>query len=112
MGGVSHKSARLVGTLLDSEIWERAGQAPDQPFHISASRPYAPKMARRGMVFSWFKFHERGRREKVRFDRKHVEARARRFLKAYLAADEFAAAPSPVKSGPGRFGNRYDLSEN
>jgi hypothetical protein len=31
---------------------------------------------------------ERDRREKVRFDRKHLEARARRFLKAYLAADE------------------------
>ena len=39
------------------------------------------------MVFGWFA-SERERRRKVRFDRKHLEPRARRFLKIYLNADE------------------------
>jgi hypothetical protein len=40
------------------------------------------------MVFGWFKSEQRKRRRKVRLDRKHLEARARRFLKNYLNADE------------------------
>ena len=39
-------------------------------------------------MFDWFKSETRERRKKVRFDRKHVEERARRFLKSYLDADE------------------------
>ena len=37
-------------------------------------------------MFSWFKPDRR--REKIREDRKHLEARARRLLKGYLSADE------------------------
>src|ERR1700738_256634 len=40
------------------------------------------------MVFGWFKSEQRERRRKIRLDRKHLEARARRFLKSYLNADE------------------------
>ena len=40
------------------------------------------------MVFSWFKSEQRERRRKVKLDRKHLEARSRRFLKNYLNADE------------------------
>jgi hypothetical protein len=36
-------------------------------------------------VFSWFK--PDGQRQKIREDRKHLEARARRLLKNYLSAD-------------------------
>jgi len=36
-------------------------------------------------VFSWFKPNRQ--REKIRKDRKHLEARARRLLKGYLSAD-------------------------
>ena len=36
-------------------------------------------------VFSWFRGHSR--RRKIREDRKYLEARARRFLKSYLAAE-------------------------
>jgi len=36
-------------------------------------------------VFSWFKPNRQ--REKIREDRKHLEARARRLLKGYLSAD-------------------------
>jgi hypothetical protein len=39
-------------------------------------------------VFGWFNFEQRGRRNAVKLDRAHLEARTRRFLKAYLAADE------------------------
>jgi hypothetical protein len=39
-------------------------------------------------MFDWFKSKTRERRKKVRLDRKHVEARARRFLESYLDADE------------------------
>ena len=39
-------------------------------------------------MFSWFKFEQRERRKKVEQDRKHLEGRARRFLKSYLDADE------------------------
>ena len=39
-------------------------------------------------MFGWFKFEQRDRRRKIRLDRKHLEARARRFLKNYLEADE------------------------
>ena len=40
------------------------------------------------MMFGWFKSEQRGRRTKVKLDRKHLEARARRFLKSYLKASE------------------------
>jgi hypothetical protein len=39
-------------------------------------------------VFGWFKTERRERRRTVRLDRKHLEARSRRFLKIYLDADE------------------------
>src|SRR5216684_8320592 len=39
------------------------------------------------MVFGWLR-SERERRRKVRLDREHLEARARRLLKSYLDADE------------------------
>ncbi len=39
-------------------------------------------------MFGWFKSETRSRRKKVRLDRKHLEDRARRFLKSYLQADE------------------------
>jgi hypothetical protein len=38
------------------------------------------------MMRSWFKAH--GQRKQVRQDRKYLEARARRILKGYLAADD------------------------
>ena len=37
-------------------------------------------------MFSWFRWDSR--RRKIREDRKYLEARARRFLKSYLAAEE------------------------
>ena len=36
-------------------------------------------------MFSWFRWNNR--RRKIREDRKYLEARARRFLKSYLAAE-------------------------
>jgi hypothetical protein len=39
-------------------------------------------------IFELLKSETRERRKKVRLDRKHVEERARRFLKSYLEADE------------------------
>jgi hypothetical protein len=39
-------------------------------------------------VFGWFTSERREHRTKVRLDRKHLEARARRFLKTYLTVDE------------------------
>jgi hypothetical protein len=39
-------------------------------------------------VFGWFKSEKRERRRKIKLDRKHLEARSRRFLKSYLNADE------------------------
>ena len=39
------------------------------------------------MVFGWFKSEQRDQRRKIRLDRKHLETRARRFLKNYLDAD-------------------------
>ena len=39
-------------------------------------------------MFGWFKSERRERRKKVRQDRKHLEERARRFLKSYLDADQ------------------------
>ena len=39
-------------------------------------------------MFSWFKPERRERRKKIRQDRKHLEERARRFLKRYLEADD------------------------
>jgi hypothetical protein len=39
-------------------------------------------------VFGWFKSEQRERRRKVRLDRKHLEARSRRFLKSFLDADD------------------------
>ena len=40
------------------------------------------------MVFRWFKSEKLERRRKVKLDRKHLEARSRRFLRSYLNADE------------------------
>ena len=40
------------------------------------------------MVFGWFQPEKWSKQRKVRLDRKHLEARTRRFLKSYLAADE------------------------
>ena len=40
------------------------------------------------MVFGWSKSEKRELRRKVKLDRKHLEARSRRFLKTYLNADE------------------------
>jgi hypothetical protein len=47
-------------------------------------------MSREGSrtVFCWLKSERRERRRKIRLDRKHLEARARRFLKIYPNADE------------------------
>jgi hypothetical protein len=39
-------------------------------------------------VFGWFGSEQRRDRRKVRLDRKHLEARARRFLSCYLTATE------------------------
>ena len=39
-------------------------------------------------MFGWFKSERLERRKKVRQDRKHLEERARRFLKSYLDADQ------------------------
>src|SRR5258708_29992182 len=39
-------------------------------------------------MFGWFKSERRERQKKVRQDRKHLEERARHFLKSYLNADE------------------------
>jgi hypothetical protein len=39
-------------------------------------------------VFGWLNSENRETRRKVRFDRKHLEARTRRFLIRYLAADQ------------------------
>ena len=39
-------------------------------------------------MFGWFKSEQRERRRKVRLDRKHLEARSRRFLKNFLNAEE------------------------
>jgi hypothetical protein len=39
-------------------------------------------------MFGWFKSERRERQKKVRQDRKHLEERARRFLKGYLDADQ------------------------
>ena len=39
-------------------------------------------------MLDWLKPKEWDRRNKIRLDRKHLEARARRFLKGYLEADE------------------------
>ncbi len=63
------------------------------------------------MVFRWFKSEKLERRRKVKLDRKHLEARSRRFLKSYLNADdprkpqfyrvveEASKQCQPVKSG-------------
>jgi hypothetical protein len=39
-------------------------------------------------MFNWLRSEERERRRKVMRDRRHLEARSRRFLKIYLNADE------------------------
>ncbi len=39
-------------------------------------------------MFDWFKSEHRQRRKTIRLDRKHLEGRARSFLKRYLEADE------------------------
>jgi hypothetical protein len=44
-------------------------------------------------VFDWFKSDKRIQRSKIKSDRKHLEARTRRFLKSYLAANEKQKIP-------------------
>ena len=39
-------------------------------------------------MFGWFKSEKRERQKKVKLDRKHLEARTRRFLKNYLDAEQ------------------------
>ena len=39
-------------------------------------------------MFEWLRPEQRERRNKIRADRKHLEARARRFLKGYLNSEE------------------------
>ena len=39
-------------------------------------------------MFGWFKSEQRERRRKVKLDRKHLEAKSRRFLKNFLNADQ------------------------
>jgi hypothetical protein len=41
-----------------------------------------------GVVFGWLRSEQRERRRKIALDRKHLEARSRRFLKNFLNADE------------------------
>ena len=38
-------------------------------------------------MFGWLKFEQRARRKTVKLDRTHLEARTRRFLKAYIEDD-------------------------
>jgi hypothetical protein len=45
------------------------------------------------MVFDWFRSEKRTRRRKIKRDRNHLEARTRRFLKGYLAADDTRKTP-------------------
>jgi hypothetical protein len=47
-----------------------------------------PSDSRREIVFGWFSSQQRHDRRKVRLDRKHLEARTRRFLSGYLTANE------------------------
>ena len=49
-------------------------------------------------MFGWFKSEHRERRRKVRLDRKHLEARSRRFLKSFLDADETRKPSSIARS--------------
>jgi hypothetical protein len=48
----------------------------------------ALKIGRWEIVFGWFSSQQRHDRRKVRLDRKHLEARTRRFLSGYLTANE------------------------
>jgi hypothetical protein len=48
----------------------------------------APGGAGSDMAFGWFKSERRERRKQIRLDRKHLEARSRRFLRSYLNADQ------------------------
>jgi hypothetical protein len=47
-----------------------------------------PSDSGREIVFGWFSSQQRHDRRKVRLDRKHLEARTRRFLSGYLTANE------------------------
>jgi len=55
---------------------------------IMRSSGYWADARRRACDVGWLKSKSRERRKKVRLDRKHLEDRARRFLKSYLEADE------------------------
>ena len=44
-------------------------------------------------MFEWLRSERRARRNKIRLDRKHLEARARRFLKGYLNSAEVGKPP-------------------
>ena len=48
-------------------------------------------------MFDWLSSEKRERRNKIRLDRKHLEARARRFLKGYLNSEE-AGKPQYYKA--------------
>jgi hypothetical protein len=52
------------------------------------SRPIRSHFNGTVRLFSWPKSERGDRRRKVRRDRKHLEARSRRFLRVYLSADE------------------------
>src|SRR3954451_895312 len=69
----------VVSNLTQCRNQERARAGP---------RPDAERT-----VFGWLKFEQRARRKTVKLDRTHLEARTRRFLKAYLAADETRKPP-------------------
>jgi hypothetical protein len=67
-----------------SRDWRLTIGKPDD----DAGGPDAEHIGRWGTVVSWFSAERRHDRRKVRLDRKHLEARTRRFLSGYLAANE------------------------
>jgi hypothetical protein len=62
-----------------------AFQAPE---HRCIVLYYLRREAGAEWVFGWFKFENRKVGSMVELDRKHLEARSRRFMKNYLNADE------------------------
>jgi hypothetical protein len=60
-------------------------------------------------VFSWFKPNRE--REKIRQDRKHLEARARRLLKGYLSADGPSKAAIYALVAGAAAGSQQDASD-
>ena len=78
---VGRKVAAIVAAYVAGLPW--------LPSAASIARSAAPKHIGQVVVpmFGWFKSERRERRKKVVQDRKHLEERARRFLKSYLDAD-------------------------